>query len=105
MSDHQPKRHDVPGSTLLHHDIPEAVLDSVIGTQRVTELSDRYTEEWLALNEYPNLRRFIAVSSFEAAPDDIELRSKVTRVLLGMLALLDEAKTTENLEDLFANPA
>ncbi|MBA3758633.1 hypothetical protein H0X10_03320 [Candidatus Saccharibacteria bacterium] len=90
------------GYTLLRHDIPEELVDAVLDQQREHDIFFRFSlVNWDALQKRPNLKHFIAASSFEAAPEDPIMREKVTSSLLGMLALLDEAVKTEELEELF----
>jgi len=86
---------------LLRHDIPERLVDAVLDRQRQRHIFLRFDlTDWQALP--PNLRHFIAVTSFEAAPDDLFMREKVASALLGMVALLNEAGTNEKLEDMLA---
>ena len=91
------------GYGLLGHDIPPELVDSVLDQQRQQDIFLRFSlAEWAFMQQKPNLRHYVAVTSFEVAPDDPILRERVVGALLGMFALLDEAVTNEKLEAFFS---
>lgn len=107
MADIGPVSPESLGYTLLDRDIPPELVDSVLDQQRQQDLFLRYSlMEWQLMQQKPNLRHYLAVTSFEVAPDDPILRERVVSALLGMFALLEEAVTNEKLEAVYtaANP-
>lgn len=92
------------GLGVLRADIPTPLVDSVLDEQRKTDLFLRFSiQDWEALKAKPNLKHYIAVTAFEASPDDPVMREKVISAQLGLLALIDEAVTNEKLEDVFVD--
>ncbi|HSX44096.1 MAG TPA: hypothetical protein VLE69_02250 [Candidatus Saccharimonadales bacterium] len=90
---------------VLHHDVASDLVDFVLDQQRETDLFNRYSQAaWDKLGkEKPNLQHYISVQCFEAAPDDPILRERLAGTFMGMLGMLDEAKTTEELEERFGD--
>lgn len=86
---------------LLHHDAPQEVVDLVIDNLHDEQLAISYTsEQWDEFTrDKPHFRDYISRAAFEVAPDDINLRQRVTQALLGLYAVARESKVVEVLEE------
>lgn len=91
-------------SPLMSYDAPAELVETFISQLRQRPTFDRISEEkWQELTEHsPNLRHFITATSVEISPQDPLLREQVTGSMLGLLALLEEVKTNDELEKVLA---
>ncbi len=98
-----------PLGELLSRDVPEEVVDSLLQALNDKAESDQIRQDhWDKLaDEYPEVRHFISVRSFQRYPDpaDAEKRGEFTKAMLEVYALLTEARTTEALQALYAAPS
>ncbi|HVV67186.1 MAG TPA: hypothetical protein VHB72_03925 [Candidatus Saccharimonadales bacterium] len=68
----------------------------------IPSLEERTLEQWKALEKsQPNIARFIMACSYQAAPDDAEMRSVVTANMLYLYTLLGEAKLHQELRQTY----
>lgn len=90
---------------LLHNDAPESVVDYVLENLHEEDRAIEYTKpQWEEFTkDKPRLREYISRSAYEIAPDDIELRQRVTHALLGLYAVARESKIVEVLEEQFSD--
>ena len=106
MSKEVPDSSADPNFTFLKRDIPAPLVDTMLDRQQASSDSEAINETiqvWDKLKAKPNLRHYIAATSYEIAPINLLLRQKITSTLLELLVLLDEAVTNERLEDLLAD--
>ncbi len=75
-------------------DVPESTVDHVLNRLQSRDLETRFSQaDWNKLKDKkPHLFHFIDSASKEAAPDDPQLRAKVTSALLGMVVLSEELR-------------
>lgn len=89
---------------VLREDISEELVKKLLQEQRDVGLFMRFSlQHWDKLKEtHPNLSRYIAITSYQAAQDDPLMREKVAASLLGLCLMMDQAmvrRFAERLED------
>lgn len=100
-------QYDKPNHDLfkyLRMDVEDSLVKKLLQEQREIGLFMRYSlQHWGILNEtHPNLSRYIAITSYQAARDDPLAREKIAASLLGLCLMLDEAmakRFAERMQD------
>lgn len=79
--------------SIIRDDISDELVRTLLKEQREVGLFMRYSlQHWDMLKEtHPNLSRYIAITSYQAAPYDAVMREKVAASLLGLCMMVDTA--------------
>lgn len=89
---------------VLREDVSDEIVKKLLQEQRETGLFMRFSLlHWDILKEtHPNLSRYIAITSYQAAPDNPLMREKIAASLLGLCLMMDETiakRFAQRLED------
>lgn len=79
--------------SVLRDDVPDELVRKLLKEQREVGLFMRYSlQHWDILKEsHPHLSRYIAITSYQAAPHDALMREKIAASLLGLCLMMDTA--------------